>query len=89
MYPEEVKLLREVAQLLSQSKLYLLDAFLDQDGLLNVGRRLKNASLHTLLKHPVIIPKDHPITKAIIAHYLEKVHHQGKGLNINEIRSNA
>lgn len=88
-YPEELKLLSKVTQLPSQSKLFQMDAFLDQDGLLKVGGRLKNASLPTSLKHPVIIPKSHPITKAIIAHCHEKVQHQGKGLTINEIRSNG
>ncbi|XP_038150062.1 uncharacterized protein LOC119789301 [Cyprinodon tularosa] len=89
VYPEEIKLLSKVAQLPSQSKLFKMDVFLDQDGLLRVGGRLKNASLPTSLKHPVVIPKNHHITKAIIAHCHEKVQHQGKGLTINEIRSNG
>ena len=89
MYPAELKALTEATQLPTQSKLFHMDAFLDQDGLLKVGGRLKNASLPAPLKHPVIIPKNHPITKAIIAHYHEKVQHQGKGLTINEIRSNG
>lgn len=76
MYPEEIKLLGEVTQLPSQSKLYKMDVFLDKEGLLKVGGRLKNASLPTSLKHPVIIPKDHSITKKIIAHCHEKVQHQ-------------
>ena len=89
VYPEEIKLLSELTQLPTQSKLFQMDAFLDQDGLLKVGGRLKNASLPTSMKHPVIIPKDHPITKTIIAHCHEKVQHQGKGMTVNEIRSNG
>lgn len=89
VYPEEIKLLSKVTQLPSQSKLFQLDAFVDKDGLLKVGGRLKNASLPTSLNHPIIIPKSHHITKAIIAYCHEKVQHQGKGLTINEIRSSG
>ncbi|XP_034537461.1 uncharacterized protein LOC117811344 [Notolabrus celidotus] len=88
-YPEEVKLLSKGTRLPSQSKLYHMDTFLDQDGILKVGGRLKNSTLPTSQKHPLIIPKDHHITKLIIAHYHEKVQHQGKGLTINEVRSNG
>ncbi|XP_058509227.1 uncharacterized protein LOC131475275 [Solea solea] len=89
VYPEETKLLSKTTQVSSQSKLHQLDAFLDQDGLLKVGGRLKNASLPSSVKHPVIIPKDHPITKMIIAHCHENVRHQGKCMTINEVRSNG
>ncbi|XP_032396233.1 uncharacterized protein LOC116704734 [Etheostoma spectabile] len=89
VYPEEIKLLVKEAQLPSQSKLRLMDVFLDQDGLLKVGGRLKNASLPALQKHPMIIPKDHHITIMIMAHYHEQIRHQGKGFTINEIRSNG
>nr|XP_033494102.1 uncharacterized protein LOC117264333 [Epinephelus lanceolatus] len=89
VYPDEIKLLSKGTQLTPQSKLYHLDVFLDQDGILKVGGRLKNASFPTSQKHPVIIPKDHHITSMIIAHYHEQVRHQGKGLTINEIRSNG
>jgi len=87
--PEEIKLLSKKTQLPRQSKLYKMHTFLDQDGLPKVGGRLKNASLLDSLKHLVIIPKDHPITRTIIAHYHEKVQHQGKGMTINEIRSHG
>ncbi|CAI5668824.1 unnamed protein product [Oreochromis niloticus] len=37
----------------------------------------------------MIIPKDHHITRMIIAHHHEQVKHQGRGITINEIRSNG
>lgn len=80
-YQEEIKLPSKGAWRSSQSKLYQLDAFLDQDGILKVGGRLKNASLPTLQKHPVIIPNDHHITKIIISRNHEQARHQGEGLN--------
>lgn len=86
-YPGDIKLLSKGAQLSPSSKLYHLDAFLDQEGILKVGGRLCDAPLPSSVKHPVIIPKDHHITKMIISQCHENVKHQGKGLTINEIRS--
>ena len=45
VYREEIKLLSKGNHLPFLSKLYQMDAFLDQDGILKVGGRLKNASL--------------------------------------------
>lgn len=89
VYPDEIQLLSNGLQLSRQSKLFRLDAFLDKDGILKVGGRLKNASLPASQKHPMIIPKDHHITRMIIAHHHEQVKHQGRGITINEIRLNG
>ncbi|XP_041850910.1 uncharacterized protein LOC121646099 isoform X1 [Melanotaenia boesemani] len=89
VYTEEIRLLSKGTQLPSRSKLYRMDVFLDRDGILKVGGRLKNASMPASQKHPVIIPRDHHITKMIIAHSHEQVQHQGKGFTINQIRANG
>lgn len=87
MFEIELKTLSKGIQLSSHNELYNLDPFLDSDGVLKVGGRLRNSSICSLLKHPTIIPKDHHITKMIIADCHERVKHQGKGFTINEIRS--
>lgn len=87
VFHTELKVLSKGAQLSSRNELYNLDPFLDSDGVLKVGGRLSNSSLCHSLKHPVIIPKNHHITRLIIADCHEKVKHQGKGFTINEIRS--
>ncbi|KAJ8345841.1 hypothetical protein SKAU_G00300340 [Synaphobranchus kaupii] len=89
VYEDELQLIRKGVPLPSHNELYRLDAFLDEDGVLKVGGRLCNSSLSNLLKHPAIIPKHHHISKMIIACCHENVKHQGKGLTINEIRSNG
>ncbi|XP_078020591.1 uncharacterized protein LOC144459801 [Epinephelus lanceolatus] len=89
VYQEEFKLLSKGIPLPSHNPLYSLDAFLDKDGVLRVGGRLSNSSLPNFIKHPAIIPKDHLITRMLIAHYHERMKHQGKGLTINEIRANG
>ncbi len=87
IYAEEIALLRKDKQLPRSNRLYNLDAFVDHDGLLKVGGRLCDASAPYSVKHPVIIPKEHHLTKLLIADCHEKTPHRGKGLTINEIRS--
>lgn len=89
VYQEELKLLSKRIPLPSHNPLHSLDAFLDKDGVFRVGGRLCNSSLPNSIKHPAIIPKDHHITKMIIAHHHERIKHQGKGLTLNEIRSHG
>ncbi|XP_039546986.1 uncharacterized protein LOC120492801 [Pimephales promelas] len=86
-YAEEIALLRKGKQLSRNNRLYNLDAFVDHDGLLKVGGRLCNSSVPYSIKYPVILPKEHHLTKLLIADCHEKTEHQGKGLTINEIRS--
>ncbi|XP_077393414.1 uncharacterized protein LOC144030741 [Festucalex cinctus] len=89
VYPAELKLLSGGNSLPSHNSLYSLDAFLDKDGVLRVGGRLCKSSLPNCIKHPAIIPRNHHITKMIIGHYHKMTKHQGKGLTLNEIRSNG
>ncbi|XP_063994337.1 uncharacterized protein LOC135171637 [Diachasmimorpha longicaudata] len=48
------------------AKVSKLAPFLDKDGLIRVGGRLRNAMIPYSQRHPIIIPKSHPITKLII-----------------------
>ena len=41
------------------------------------------------LKNPVILPKTGHITELIICHTHEKTHHSGRGVTLNELRSNG
>jgi hypothetical protein len=60
-----------------------------EDGLLRVGGRLQNSSLQNNVKHPIILPKGHFISRLIIDHYHKKIYHQGRGMTLNEIRMNG
>ena len=63
-----------------------LDPFLDEQGLLRVGGRLKNATTPYEVKHPILIPKNDHITSLLIRHYHIAYKHQGYGITHNEIR---
>ncbi|XP_052855190.1 uncharacterized protein LOC128263952 [Drosophila gunungcola] len=60
-----------------KSKLISLRPILSSECLLRVGGRLQNASLDFEAKHPILLPKDHPVTRAIIVYYHEKYFHAG------------
>ena len=48
------------------SSLYKLDPFLDVDGILRVGGRLRRASLKGDVEFPIILPRNSHVTKLII-----------------------
>ncbi|XP_066928826.1 uncharacterized protein [Clytia hemisphaerica] len=67
-------------------KLCSLNPFLDHRGILRVGGRLKHSSLAFDEKHPIILPKDSPLSEKIVLFYHEKVFHAGRGITLNAIR---
>ena len=71
------------------SPLHKLDPFLDDEGTLRVGGRWKQASLLYGVKHPIILPQKSHMTTLVVQHFHEKAKHQGKGITMNEIRSNG
>ncbi|UYV67972.1 hypothetical protein LAZ67_5002671 [Cordylochernes scorpioides] len=52
-----------------KSNLRFLNPFLDFDGILRVGGRLRHSNLDYNQKHPLILPKRHHCTDLIIEHY--------------------
>ena len=68
------------------SCLYRLDPFVDKDGLMRVGGRIKRADLPVATKHPVILPRKSPITDLLIKFCHAKVNHMGRGITLNELR---
>ena len=71
------------------SSLYKLDPFLDEDGLLRVGGRIRQSSAPYEVKHPVILPKKGHVTNLILCHYHKLVQHQGRGITQNEVRASG
>ena len=71
------------------SPMHKLDPFMDEDGIIRVGGRIRRANMHTDRKHPAILPKKSHITDMLICHYHNKVQHQGRGITLNEIRGSG
>ncbi|XP_028261477.1 uncharacterized protein LOC114435739 [Parambassis ranga] len=91
-FHEEIQRLqheKEVTVKDNVNRLHRLNPFLDECGILRVGGRLKHAALHPYIKHPAILPKSSHISKLLIRHYHQQVQHQGRGMTMNELRSNG
>ncbi|GFW45501.1 DUF1758 domain-containing protein [Trichonephila clavipes] len=69
-YHTELTLLKCNKPLPKSSKLQSLNVFLDSEGILRVGRRLRlQQTLKFEQKHPMLIPKKHHFTGLIIRHF--------------------
>ena len=66
-----------------------LDPYKDVSGIIRVGGRLQLANLTGQCIHPTILPRKSHFTNLLMKHYHERVHHQGKGIHLNEIRANG
>lgn len=64
-----------------------LSPFMDEDSIIRVGGRIgKSSSLDWRIKHPIILPKKHPVTELVIRYHHKKVQHGGRDATLNEIR---
>jgi hypothetical protein len=68
------------------SSLYRLDPFLDDNGLIRVGGRIKRANFPLTVTHPIVIPRKSHITNLLVQDSHLKVNHMGRGTTHNELR---
>ena len=74
---------------LKKSSLYQLDPYVDDDGILRVGGRLCQSNLSFKEKHPVLLPKKYRVSKLLLEHYHEEVHHKGCQITHGSLRDAA
>ena len=60
------------------STIYNLDPFMDADGLIRVGGRLKHSHLKNSCKHPVLLPKQKKVTDLVLKWCHAKCAHGGR-----------
>ena len=70
-----------------RSPLSKLSPFLDSDGILRVGGRLKRSEMDLATRHPIVLPKDSHVSELLAYHYHCRVQHQGRQLTTGAIRS--
>jgi hypothetical protein len=68
------------------TRLYRLDPFVDGDGILRVGGRLRRAELELGEKHPIILPRNDHVSNPVVRHYHGQVHHQGRCITRGAVR---
>ncbi|XP_058813849.1 uncharacterized protein LOC131677809 [Topomyia yanbarensis] len=70
-----------------RSPLYKLNPFVDADGILRMrGRTINCEYVPMEVKCPIILPRDHAVTKLVVESYHQKFHHRNNETVINEIR---
>ncbi len=86
-FSKDIETLSKGGNISSKVPLSKLNPFLDGDGLLRVGGRLKLADLSYPEKNPVILPGKHHVSALLIRHYHERVEHQGRIFTEGAIRA--
>ncbi|KRZ65356.1 hypothetical protein T10_2495, partial [Trichinella papuae] len=67
-------------------KLATFNPYLDENGLIRVGGRLRNSDMDTEKKHPVLLPSTHPVVMLLIRRAHEQSLHSGTEQSLAELR---
>ncbi|XP_048480955.1 uncharacterized protein LOC105389072 isoform X1 [Plutella xylostella] len=86
-FEEEINRLKENLEVKRESKLSLLKPYMDNEGIVRVGGRLRHANIEEDRKHPIIIPSEGYLTTLIIADAHAKTLHGGIQLMLEYLRS--
>lgn len=85
-FVNEIQCLERGTPISNNSKLLNLCPFLDNNGVLRVGGRLRNSNLPIDQRHPIIIPSNHNFTVALINYYHVLYFHSGAEATLAIIR---
>ncbi len=85
-FPDDIVHLEKFDEVAKRSKLAKFAPFLDKNKLLCVGGRIQNAQLPESVRHPIILPHDHPITPLIIDDVHFSTLHGGFTLTFSTLR---
>ncbi|XP_062704329.1 uncharacterized protein LOC109403153 [Aedes albopictus] len=85
-YPDLVRQLQQGKMIDTKHKLISLSPFIDDQGVLRVGGRLRNKTCNFDMKHQYILPPYHKFTEAIIREYHRENMHSGNQLTLSMIR---
>ena len=88
-FGEELISLGKGKFLKSCSSIAKLDPFIDDEGILRVGGRIKRSAVASEMQHPVLLPKFCRIAELVARWCHEQVAHAGRGMTMNQIRSSG
>lgn len=86
MFTEDLKVLRKHGCVHSNSRLIQLSPIVDDDHILRLDGRLKNAPVVDCAKQPIILDSKHAFTEMLIHRQHEICMHTGKDLVVNQLR---
>lgn len=85
-FAEEIRCCKRGVDLERSSKLLSLNPYLDAQGVLRVGGRLRHAAISKDAAHPAILPGAHHLTKLVISEAHITLLHGGVQMMLNYIR---
>lgn len=85
-FSEEIDKLTRGQGIPKQSRVNRLSPKLE-DGILRVGGRIEKSTLNHEQKHPILLPKSHPVTTLIIRQTHEKMMHAGESGTLYSLRN--
>ncbi|XP_011859356.1 PREDICTED: uncharacterized protein LOC105556853 [Vollenhovia emeryi] len=85
-FKNELYSLRERHSLDKRSNILSLNPFLDSDGIIRVGGRLRHSELEFAQKHPILLPTNNHVTENIIREAHIKLGHAGSQATLYTIR---
>ncbi|XP_071577161.1 uncharacterized protein [Temnothorax nylanderi] len=86
MFPHELAALKNSKALPKTSPLSPLNPYLDPDGLIRVGGRLRHTCLPGTTKNPIVL-RSHPLLPRLIEHHHLRALHAGPQLTLASLRS--
>ena len=76
-FDEDYERLKKGKQISAASKLVQLNPFIDKKGVIRIRGRIANSKLHSEVRTPILLPRNHRVTKLIIRNCHEKNGHVG------------
>ena len=87
VYADEIACLRSNQPLPKNSSILTLRPFIDNEGILRVGGRLRHSQVDTIYKNPILVPGKHHIATLLVRRCHQLVAHQGRHFTEGKIRS--
>ena len=84
-FTPEIRIIQQ-SKSLKKPRLHSRDPFIDNNGVLRVGGRLRQPEQLFEEKHPAIFPRDCHLANLAIDHFHESVHHKGRQITYGKIR---
>ncbi|GFT41772.1 integrase catalytic domain-containing protein [Trichonephila clavipes] len=84
----EMNGIQNSAMVPSNSRVKTLNPFIDSEGILRVGGRLRNSDINYNQKFPILLPSKHKLTYLIVEYFHKKFLHSGSQSLLYQIRQN-
>ena len=85
-FGKEIALLSKQKKLEINNRIFKLDAYIDAQGVLRVGGRIRKSMVQQEIQYLMLLPDDCRITNLIVSWCHDQVAHASRGKKINQVR---